>query len=348
MQYFDTYEQASIFAHQAVDLMIHHRVPPNPRNFAVWFAYCTKQHAELTDAIDDLLIEKPALDPNDIEHVNEVYYSRDSASEAIRETSHKIQTAVGRVLEFVAQSGDETARYGQVLEDFSGRIADDASLDEIRGLVSGILSDTRNMEEHSRRVQNQIETSTSEINELRRDLESIRQESLTDGLTGVANRRSFDMTLSALAEEAGEEETPLALLMCDIDHFKVFNDTYGHPLGDQVLRLVAKTLVECIKGRDVAARYGGEEFAVILPQTRLKDAVTLARHIRTALATKKVVSRTTGRELGTVTISIGAAAYRPGEALSALVDRADTALYAAKQAGRNRVMAEAADTRSVA
>ena len=354
MKYFDTYEQASKFAKLALDRMITLGVPPNPKNFTVWFAYFTKQHGDLNRLIDDMIADNQNLTPDHVERINEVFYGPDQAGEALRETSAKIQGAVSQVLDFIAKAGDETAQYGQALQDFSGQIAEDGGIDGIDGidgirdLVGTLIEDTRHMEEHSRQVQSKLATSTEEITTLRQDIESIRQESLTDGLTGIANRRSFDETLRQLADEAMAEGDDLCLLMCDIDHFKKFNDTWGHPLGDQVLRLVARTLVECIKGRDVAARYGGEEFTVILPQTELKNAVTLAQHIRSALATKKVVNRKTGKELGTVTISIGAALYRPGEPLAELIVRADAALYAAKAAGRNRVMAEAAPAVAVA
>ena len=86
---------------------------------------------------------------------------------------------------------------------------------------------------------------------------------MTDGLTGVANRKCFDDTLGKAIEEAIEGGEPLSLIMLDLDHFKAFNDTYGHQVGDQVLKLLGRTLVQCVKGQDTAARYGGEEFAVI-------------------------------------------------------------------------------------
>jgi diguanylate cyclase len=133
----------------------------------------------------------------------------------------------------------------------------------------------------------------------------------------------------------------VTLVMCDIDHFKTFNDTWGHQTGDQVLRLVANCLSENVKGRDTAARYGGEEFAVILPQTSLADAVGLADQIRGKVESKKLVKKSTGDILGMITISMGVAQYNPQESLDEFVARADTCLYAAKHAGRNRVVCEA-------
>jgi diguanylate cyclase len=132
----------------------------------------------------------------------------------------------------------------------------------------------------------------------------------------------------------------MALMLTDIDHFKAFNDTFGHLTGDQVLRLVALAMKQNVKGQDIAARYGGEEFAVILPGTTLRAALTVADHVRRAVMTKELMKRSTGEHLGRVTVSIGVAAFKKGETAQSLIERADNCLYAAKRAGRNRVISE--------
>jgi diguanylate cyclase len=139
---------------------------------------------------------------------------------------------------------------------------------------------------------------------------------------------------------ARSEDTPLCLFMCDIDHFKRFNDTFGHQTGDQVLRLVGGCLAENVKGRDTAARYGGEEFAVVLPHTALDDAVFVANVIRRAVESKKLVKKTTGDILGSISISLGVAQLGPDDDKASLIARADACLYGAKHAGRNRVVSE--------
>ena len=128
--------------------------------------------------------------------------------------------------------------------------------------------------------------------------------------------------------------------MTDIDHFKNFNDTWGHLTGDQVLRLVAMSMKQNVKGQDIAARYGGEEFAVILPNTVLRSALTVADHIRRAVMSKELMKRSTGQNLGRVTISLGCATARKGDTVQSLIARADACLYAAKRNGRNRVICE--------
>jgi diguanylate cyclase len=140
--------------------------------------------------------------------------------------------------------------------------------------------------------------------------------------------------------DAAKSGDPMSLLMTDIDHFKKFNDTFGHLTGDQVLRLVGVAVKQNVKGQDIAARYGGEEFAIILPNTALRAALTVADHVRRAVMTKELMKRSTGEHLGRVTISVGVATLRRGESAQALIERADGCLYAAKRCGRNRVMCE--------
>ncbi|HYS44946.1 MAG TPA: GGDEF domain-containing protein, partial [Rhizomicrobium sp.] len=179
--------------------------------------------------------------------------------------------------------------------------------------------------------------SSEQVTELRTKLADVRKESMTDPLTNIANRKAFDEAVRA-AMTAAQDGEAVSLLMCDIDHFKTFNDTWGHQTGDQVLRLVATCLSENVKGRDTAARYGGEEFAVLLRGIGLDAATRVADQIRTTVETKKLVKKSTGDILGTITISIGVAQIAPGDTVEGAVRRADACLYGAKHNGRNLVI----------
>src|SRR5262249_8845478 len=175
---------------------------------------------------------------------------------------------------------------------------------------------------------------------LQENLEAVRTESLTDPLTSLANRKYFDQVLTRVMSEASARGEPLSLMMTDIDHFKKFNDTFGHLTGDQVLRLVAQAMKQNVKGQETAAGYGGEEFAVILPGTTLRQALTVAENVRRAVMTKELMKRSTGEHLGRITVSIGVAFYRRSETAQSFIERADACLYAAKRSGRNRTICE--------
>jgi diguanylate cyclase (GGDEF)-like protein len=170
--------------------------------------------------------------------------------------------------------------------------------------------------------------------------EEIYRMTIVDGLTGAYNKRYFLEFLEREIARCARYRRPLSLLMFDIDHFKSFNDSYGHLTGDQVLRLVGMSLKQTIKGQDITARYGGEEFAVVLPNTALRQALTVADHIRRAVMAKELKKKSTGEILGRVTISVGVSMLKQGDDTDSLIERADACLYAAKRNGRNRVICE--------
>lgn len=157
-----------------------------------------------------------------------------------------------------------------------------------------------------------------------------------DGLTGLYNHREFYQRLEAEMERSKRYGHPLSLLMIDIDHFKAFNDTYGHQSGDYVLRTIADQMRKEVRAVDYVARYGGEEFAIILPEMLASNALSVAERLRNSIATHRITINE--RQVGNITVSIGVAAF-PEDACSGeeLIAAADRALYAAKQAGRNRV-----------
>jgi diguanylate cyclase len=189
-------------------------------------------------------------------------------------------------------------------------------------------------------VQTKLAETTDVLEALKKDIEQVKTEALVDFLTGAPNRKAFDQALTECISEATSDEKNLALLMIDIDHFKRFNDEYGHLIGDYVLKFVVKKIKEMVKGRDFLARFGGEEFAVILPQTPLVGAKTVAENIRSYFAQATLKEIATLRNLGKISVSIGAACYCLDESPETFITRCDRALYSAKNAGRNRVATE--------
>jgi len=183
---------------------------------------------------------------------------------------------------------------------------------------------------------------------LTRKLDDANQEltrlSSLDGLTGISNRRQFDETLLREWRRLGRQGRPLSMLLCDVDYFKQFNDGYGHQVGDECLKAVARTLKDTLRRpADLVARYGGEEFAVILPDTEITGALQVAEAMRSAVEGLSI-THSYSKGGNVVTISIGVASTTPsrtGSDSSALLKRADDALYQAKQAGRNRIAAAA-------
>jgi diguanylate cyclase len=196
------------------------------------------------------------------------------------------------------------------------------------------------MQDAHHQLEEKLQASREDISQLQRDLDDVRREAMLDPLTRIYNRKFFDEGLIKAINEAKTTGAPLSLMLLDIDQFKRFNDTWGHQTGDQVLRLVAMTLKSNIKDKDVAARYGGEEFAAVLPETDLEGAMIVAENVRKAVQAKELLKRSTNEKLGRITASFGVATFRRGDTPSTFIERADRCLYAAKHAGRNKVISE--------
>jgi len=336
----DDFRQAKGVAETAAASMQAHGVPPTPENYAVWFAYATGMVPELKKTIDILISNQQEFTAA----LNAELYSRfcDTGRHfnLLQETGGRLQFAVDQVMRYVKSASGDAVAFGKTLDQYSADFGATGGDEQLRALVSGLILETQRVAERNRSLENRLSQSSGEINELRHNLEEVRREALTDPLTGIPNRKFFDTRLREAARDAMETGEPLSLLIIDIDHFKQFNDTYGHQLGDQVLRLVARTLTDSVKGRDTPARYGGEEFGIVLPQTRLQHAHGLADQIRRTITRRHIIRRDTGDDFGTITLSIGVSCYRPGEKLLEFIRRADAALYEAKRAGRDRVMSE--------
>jgi len=168
-----------------------------------------------------------------------------------------------------------------------------------------------------------------------RMMEKLQKLAVTDGLTKLYNSRSFYSQLETEVDRFNRYKHPLSLLLLDLDHFKDYNDTYGHLEGDKILVHFSQIIKSCLRANDTAYRYGGEEFTVILPETGGDEAGTVAQRIRAALEAERF-SPVNGKKVK-ITISIGVTEYQPKEELSTFIQRADRAMYRSKQKGRNMV-----------
>lgn len=333
-------EHEQALAKTAFALMNECGVPPTPENFELFYVYASGANSGLTRTISDHLAQHKPFTPDLLEDLRNRCLVRERHAKAMEDVGSGIAEMLDMVLQKLETAGKDATEYGRTLSAASGAFAGDHSPATLRKMVDRLVGETRAMEKRTKSLETELQQSSQQVNDLKAQLDDVRKESRLDPLTGVANRKAFDSELAAAIADAAETGSAVSLLMCDIDHFKRFNDTWGHQTGDQVLRLVANCLSENVKGRDTAARYGGEEFAVILRQTALRDAVGLADQIRRTVQAKKLVKKSTGDILGTITISIGAAQLSTSDDGEMLVKRADTCLYQAKKTGRNRVVGE--------
>jgi diguanylate cyclase len=304
------------------------------------YTYVTGVNTELNRTIDTLLKLHGKITLQEISLIFDEFISRDHLGQKIEEIGDQIGGEIDNTMALLSETSESTGIFSSELARGRSDLLLASSRKDLDGIVARLALATDKADAVNRRLAQQLDEARGHISDLQKTLETVRFECLTDDLTTLANRRHFDNSLTRAVREAEASGKSFALLMVDIDHFKQFNDTFGHQTGDQVLRLVALSLKQTIKGKDIACRYGGEEFGIILPNTKLAQAAIVAEHVRNAVMTKELVKRSTGENLGRITISLGVAVWRKGDLGSDIVARADRALYAAKRGGRNAVRRE--------
>jgi diguanylate cyclase len=315
-----------------------HGVPPTPRNFEVWFAYCSEDKHKLRQRIDRLIQAGEPFTPGVMDSLHQDFFAYPSGTSA--DDSRELRNIATQLADRITADHGVISDYGAVLGEW-GPLLDAASTrQDVQRVTATLKTATSVASGKIQALEQLFAASVVRIGELHEKLARSEKDAATDPLTGLANRRAFNAALEEATAQAVRDGTEVSLLLLDIDHFKRFNDVHGHLMGDNVLRLVAQVLTRHIKGRDTAARYGGEEYAVILAEAGMAAALTVADQVRDLLEKRPLLNRKTGESLGIITCSIGVALYRPEEAMGDLIDRADKALYRAKQTGRNRVVAE--------
>jgi diguanylate cyclase len=336
----DEHERTLAFAEIALGQIRALKLPATPRNFEVWYHYATGYMAALNKLINERLSRGEKLGEAEINEIYDNYLSPMRLTERLGNVNLQVMGEVEQVMTVINRAVGSSSTYSESLAGASQELVRVQGSEGVRSIVETLLHDTRTMRETNEALEARLNASRREISLLQENLEAVRTESLTDPLTSLANRKYFDSALARSIKQATASGESLSLMMIDIDHFKNFNDSYGHVTGDQVLRLVAMAVNQNVKGQDLAARYGGEEFAVVLPQTVLRSAITVADHIRRAVMTKELMKRSTGEHLGRIAVSVGVASLRPGDTMATLLERADACLYTAKRTGRNRVISE--------
>lgn len=311
-----------------------------PRNFEVWVAHIEGKIPALSRDIQRRL-EHGAIAQAHADEFYDLHIMRADLARDVMDVVSRFESEITELTDLIESSGENAQERGEELQKFSVQLRQSAEqYPGVGALLEGVIAVTKSVREENHKLEQRLCEASNEVATLRTNIEHIQQEAMQDPLTGVKNRKSFDTAIGKLMRSAREKSEPLALIMADVDHFKSFNDKWGHQTGDQVLRLVAEVMNANVKGQDLLARYGGEEFAILLPGTKLENACMLADRIRAAIESRRLKKRRTSEDLGVVTLSMGVALCHDADSPESLIERADSRLYDAKKAGRNRVHSE--------
>lgn len=335
---------AYALAGEALRLMQEHGVWPTPLNYELWLYVAGDPEGALAQEIHRLLKAGETITEDVSESLAGKFIARLKLNDEVRDAGVKLTRELASITEVIVEAQKAQKSYGETLEGARKSMsAVDASA--LKGLVESLTAaTTRVLSQHSV-LEGRLSESSREVTRLRKHLDQVRMEAMTDALTNLANRKSFDEALDAHCDNTDISKT-LTLAVIDIDHFKRFNDTWGHQTGDQVLRYVASVLARIGRAPRMAARYGGEEFGLLFPGETSLAVERLLNEARTEIASRVLKRRSTNEDLGTVTISAGIAQRLSGEDSFDLLDRADKALYLSKNNGRNRVTVADSDKAS--
>lgn len=249
----------------------------------------------------------------------------------------EVSANLDRIIALLKSHSELSRQYSVTLENAGRNLIELTSPEQLRVAIGYLIAENNTMRKETNNLQSTITESQQQIENLRENLEVAEEKGNRDALTSLWNRRAFDKMLDLQIETPSKKNSPTSLILADVDHFKKINDSFGHLIGDEILKLVATTISKNVKGRDFVARFGGEEFAIVLPQTSLDNALKLAMQIRHQIEIQKWFVSKLKEPVGTVTASFGVAQLQPGEGKVSLIGRADSKLYEAKLAGRNRV-----------
>ncbi len=331
-------QTAAIRLKQAVPLMLKHRIPTTPTNYALWYAYVGEQQPALNRAIDETINQYQTCPPVTSELLYREHVA-DPLELDVRDMRQNLEAMVNELAHQLQDTNlDATAFQQKIDANFAklGRIENEGfTLEQVLALVRNLVKESDAIRASTSYFTGQLSKAQQEIDALKTRLAESERDVLFDALTGCLNRRAFDADLAGMLSQAPDGT---CLILCDVDHFKSFNDNYGHQLGDQVLKLVGRRLSDACRDGVKCYRYGGEEFALLVPASNLRIARQLAEALRRGIEKLTLKDRRKDERIDNISASFGVAQWQPKMDSRALIEAADKLMYEAKRLGRNRVM----------
>lgn len=337
-RYAETVEEAAQIARVALPWISERQLPASPTNYAVAYELLSGRNSEFCATAQRSLASPPTQELMD--ELFRKLLSGEAQDAVVASVRDELSRIFMGALSALSAGGEGLARFKQRLLYATEQLSTNPDLGAIRGVISEMVAETRRMQAAGEEMSAQLETTCGQLEALRGEFQQAPNAVTTDPLTGALNQRGLNRELETLLNQA-DEHTELTLLVLDVDRFTAFNDKYGHVIGDEVLRYVARVVGKNTRGGDLLARYGADGFVVLLPDTSDGNGLHVARNIGAAVRSAGLTHKSSGTKLDAVTVSIGVVEYRHGDSAAALLARGERALGQAREAGRGQVAGDA-------
>jgi len=324
----------SDIGYKVMTFLFDKKLSTDPVHYWVAYVFLSNSHKKLTAAMRSHLQASKPLDTYFMYELHEQFISADTFRKFIG-IGDDVRDLLGGLIESAHEADRNTTGLNQSLEENVALLHQVSNADDIKRVARNLADAVVTANARNTSLKKSLEATEQEARALRDQLERHRQEAIIDPLTGLYNRRGMQVEMDRVLMQGVEIDH--AMLVIDIDHFKKINDSYGHAVGDAVIRKVGETLRDLLPVQAVPARFGGEEFVALLSNTPLAQAKAVAEEIRLGIERMRLVRRQDKSPLSSITVSVGVAQKEQGDTVDSLFNRADTALYKAKNAGRNRI-----------
>lgn len=327
---------------KAIPLMVKYKMPVTPINYAIWYCYVEGKNPSLNAELDTIICAENTCPPDKAQVIFDKHFNDEELvffqqmSEKFQHTMQQVQFDIGDTIEY-------SKSFTTALVDSQNELkvlSDIHSFEEILSCVERLTDESIAMQDFAREFQTKLALAYSEINDLKEALTVTQKAIDIDSLTGLLNRGKFDVDISDFCQSIGTQgglNSISVLIMFDIDHFKRFNDDFGHQKGDEVLKLVAQKALEIASESHRVYRFGGEEFCITGCFNTINEVMAFCNELRLSIAKLAVRKKDNSENKRAISASFGLAFLQPLMNCGLLVERADRALYLAKTHGRNRI-----------
>jgi diguanylate cyclase len=312
-----------------------YKTPPTPKAYQVWFSYAEGGKEELNQRIDAMINGAVPFIDAIIESFHKEFFVDEDMDAGVSEINSRLDRNLTHLDSEVSGNLEQTESFVKLLQKI--HLDENSTADHLRMCLGIQLQANTDQRRSLQNLNSTLASAKKEIQAMHAELHSLKQRASLDFLTQLYNRRYLSSVMKKEIAEAHQQAQSLCFAIADLDKFKGINDTYGHAMGDEVLKKFAQIAKDNVRGIDTVARLGGEEFAFVLPNTSLRGGHVVANRIRQYLMAIRFVDPVKKQRLERVTVSFGVTTLRSEDDPESLMQRADALLYDAKNAGRNKV-----------